>query len=66
MLTFKKYRNGNVAIWDDKAKKFVPMRGQNLADAQKRINDDYFWDLSRKELIEAVQIVFKEENIEKV
>lgn len=64
MLTFKKFKNGNVAIWDDKAKKFVPMRGQNLVDARKNIHDDYFWDLSRKKLIRAVQIVFKEEGQE--
>ena len=58
MLILKKQKNNNVAIFDEKNKKYVPLRGQNLVDAAHNIRDDYFHNLSRQRLIDAVRIVF--------
>lgn len=58
-LKLIKQKNNNVAIFDDTKHKYVPLRGQNLRQAALSIKDDYFWKLPRKQLIEAVKIVFK-------
>jgi hypothetical protein len=60
MLKILKQKSNNIAIFDDVAKKYVPLRGQNLKVAAHNIRDEYFWNLDRKELIEAVKICFRE------
>jgi len=65
-MQLKKYGNNQVAIFDEKNKRFVRSRGENLAVAVKNIRRldlrEYFQSLKRQEIIKAVQIIYEEQN----
>lgn len=64
MLKLKKYQNNELGIYDEAAKKFVPLRGKNLKSSIGHLRGDirdYFETLDRKELLVAAKIVFKAE-----
>ena len=68
MKKLKKYGNNELGIYDDVAKKFVPLHGKNLVESISYLRSDvreYFMEISHKDLMYAARVILKsDEDIE--